>query len=153
MHKPKTLVKIGVLILVQQSQYGTPVFIIPKKEGTVRVIIHYCRLNQNLARKPYLIPIIGEIMQQLERFQYMTSLDLNVGYYTIRLSPAIQDMMTIVNEFWKFRYNCLSMGMRASGDILPAKLYELIGDINIVKTYTDDILVLSKYCFRNYINS
>ena len=35
------LVKIGVLTLVQQSQYGTPIFIISKKEGTVRFIIYY----------------------------------------------------------------------------------------------------------------
>ena len=36
----KRLVKIEVLNMVQQSQYGTPVFIISKKEGTVRFIIY-----------------------------------------------------------------------------------------------------------------
>ena len=35
-------------------------------------------------------------MQQLEVFQYATELDINMGYYTIRISPAIQDMMTVV---------------------------------------------------------
>ena len=39
------LMKIGVLTLVQQSQYGTPVFIIPKKEGITRFITDYSRLN------------------------------------------------------------------------------------------------------------
>ena len=47
------LVKIGVLALVQKSQYGTPVFIIPKKEGNVRFIKDYHRLNHKLVRKPY----------------------------------------------------------------------------------------------------
>ena len=42
----KRLVKIGVLTPVQQSQYGTPIFIIPKKEGTMRFIKDYRRLNQ-----------------------------------------------------------------------------------------------------------
>ena len=42
----KYLVEIGVLTLVDQSQYGTPVFIIPKKVGTVRFITEYCRINQ-----------------------------------------------------------------------------------------------------------
>ena len=37
------LVDIGVLEPVQSSEYGTPVFIIPKKEGTVRLLSDYRR--------------------------------------------------------------------------------------------------------------
>ena len=92
----KRLVKIGMLTTVQQSQYGTPVFIIPKKERTVRFITEYLRLNQKLVRNPYPITRIGETMQQLEGFQYVTALYINTGYYTIRLSPASQDTETIV---------------------------------------------------------
>ena len=61
-----------------------------------------------------------------------------------RFSPASQDMTTTVTEFWKFKYNCLSMGICDSGDILQAKLDKMIGDIEVVKTYIDDILVLIK---------
>ena len=57
--------EIGVLAPVQHSKYDTPVFIIPKKEGTVRFITDYHRLNQQLVRKLYLLPRISETMQQL----------------------------------------------------------------------------------------
>ena len=56
-------------------------------------------------------------MQQAEGFQYVNALDLNMEYYTIRLSNASQDMTMIVTNFWKLRYNHLPMGMCASGDI------------------------------------
>ena len=84
-----------MLTPVKKSQYGTPVFIIPKKEGTLRFITDYRRLNQQLVRKPYPLPIIGDTMRQLEGFQYTTALDLNMGYYTMRIYPARQDMTTI----------------------------------------------------------
>ena len=45
--------------MVQQSQYSTHVFIIPKKEGTVVFITYYRKPNQQLIRKPYLLPRIG----------------------------------------------------------------------------------------------
>ena len=84
------LVDIGVLEPVQSSEYGTLVFIIPKKEGTVRFLSNYRCLNQTNVRKPYLIPRIGDTMQQLEGFQYATALDLNImGYYTIQLAQRI----------------------------------------------------------------
>ena len=112
------LVDIGVLTPVQSSAYGTPVFIIPKKEGTVRFLSDYRCLNQTIVRKPYPIPRIGDTMQQLEGFQYATALvDLNMGYYKIQLTPGSKDMTTIVTEFGKCRYNCLPMGMGVSGEI------------------------------------
>ena len=49
----RRLLEIRVITTVQQSQYSTPAFIIPKKEGNVRFIIDYCRLNHKLVRKPY----------------------------------------------------------------------------------------------------
>ena len=80
----------------------------------MRFIPDYRRLNQKLLRNLYPLPRIGKTMQQLEGFQYATALNLNTGYYNIRLYPALQDMTTIVNEFGKFRYNRLLMGMCAS---------------------------------------
>ena len=35
-------------------------------------------------------------MPQLGGLQYVKALDLNMGYYTIRIYPAIQDMTTII---------------------------------------------------------
>ena len=70
-----------------------------------------------------------------------------MGYYTIRLSPSSQDTTTVVTEFGKFKYNCLHMGMCASGYIFQAKVDKLLGNIEGIKTYIDDILVLGKDIF------
>ena len=70
--------KIVVLTIVQQYQQGTHIFIIPKKEGTASFITYYHRLNQQLVRKTYTFPRMGEIMQQMEEFHYATTLYLNI---------------------------------------------------------------------------
>ena len=43
------------------------------------------------------------------------------------------------------------MGICASGDILQAKLDKLLGDIEVVKTYINDILILGNDSFENHI--
>ena len=43
------------------------------------------------------------------------------------------------------------MGMCTSGDILKANIDKLLSDIEGVKIYTNDILVLRKDFFKNYI--
>ena len=60
-------------------------------------------------------------------------------------------MSTIVVKFEEFRYNSIPMSMCASGDIFQSKLYEIICDINIVKTYINYIVVLRKDKFPTNI--
>ena len=52
-------------------------------------------------------------------------------------------MTTIVNEFCKFRYNWIPMGICTSGDILQAKVDGLLGETEGVKVYINVILVLN----------
>ena len=53
-------------------------------------------------------------------------------------------MTMIVTSFGEFRHNRLPMGMCISGDIFEAKVENLLSDIKGVKTYIDNVLVLSK---------
>ena len=88
-----------------------------------------------------------DTLQQLEGLTFATALDLNMGYYTIPLAESSKQVTTIVTEFGKFRYTCVLMGMVISGHVFISKMYNLIGNIEGVKTYIDDILCIGKGSF------
>jgi hypothetical protein len=67
-----------------------------KENGTVRFISDFRKLNKMLKRMPCAIPKIAQILQELEKFAYATSLDLNMGYYTIKLDSDAQNLCYIV---------------------------------------------------------
>ena len=50
--------------------------------------------------------------------------------------------MTIVTEFGKSRYNRLPMVMSASDHTFQSKVDKLLGDVEGINTYTNDIFVL-----------
>ncbi len=85
MKEIKWLCDIGVLEWQPSSQWALPTLIIPKKDSTVRTISDFRELNKRILRKPYPIPKVCTILQELEGFTYATALDLNMGYYIIRL--------------------------------------------------------------------
>ena len=60
-------------------------------------------------------------------------------------------MAMIVTEFGKFRYNCLPIGICTSVEIFQDKVDKILIDIEGVKTYIDDLLVLSKDSFEKHI--
>ena len=137
------LCEIGVLKRVNHSEWGAPTFVIPKKDGTIRFISDFRELNKRIRRKPYPIPKIQDLMLKLEGFQYGTSLDLNMGYYHILLSPSARKLCTIVLPFGKYEYQKLPMGLAISPDIFQEKMSNLMKDLEFVRAYIDDLLVLT----------
>jgi hypothetical protein len=90
------LVEAGVFRKVNRSEWVGPTFIIPKKDGSVRFISDFWELNKWIKRKPYPIPKIQDLLLKLKGFQYVTSLDLNMGYYYhIELSPQTKNFVLL----------------------------------------------------------
>jgi len=145
------LCALGVLEEDNDSEWGAPSFIIPKKNGTVRFISDFRKLNTMLKRKPYPIPKIQDMLLKLQGFQYASSLDLNMGYYTIRLSPAASKLCTIVLPFGKYKYKRLPMGVAGSPDIFQAKMSSLMAGLEFVRTYLDDVLIVSSSTFNDHL--
>ena len=74
------LCDLGVLQWQADSEWALSTFIIPKKDNPVRVVSDFRELNRRIVRKPFPIPKISTILQELEGFTYATALDLNMGY-------------------------------------------------------------------------
>jgi hypothetical protein len=74
------------------SEWADLTFSIPKKNGAVRLITDFRKLNEMLKRMPYHFPKNAQMLQESEKFAYATSLDLNMGYYTIKLDSDAQKM-------------------------------------------------------------
>ena len=74
------LCELGVLEFQLASEWALPSFIIPKKDNTVRFISDFREVNKRLVRKPFPIPKISTVLEELEGFTFATSLDLNMGY-------------------------------------------------------------------------
>ena len=137
------LCKVGVLKKVNRSEWAAPTFIIPKKDGSVRFISDFRELNKRIHRKPYPIPKIQDLLMKLEGFTYATSLDLNMGYYHIELSPNSKRLCTIVLPFGKYEYQRLPMGLCNSPDIFQEKMSNLMQGLEFVRAYINDLLSIT----------
>ncbi len=138
------LIAIGVLRWQPLSKWASPSFIIPKKDHTVHTVSEFRELNKRILRKPYPIPKISTTLQELEGFTYATTLDLNMGYYTIRLDPTAAKMCTIIFPWDKYLYQRLPMGFAGSTDIFQAEMGNLMAALENVRAYIEDLLVIPK---------
>ncbi len=86
-----------------------------------------------------------------EEFSFTTALDLNMGYYTIRLDPDAFKICTIIFSWGKYSYKQLSMGIAGSPDIFLGKKLELMKSLEYVQAYLDDLLCISKLSFEGHL--
>ena len=68
------------------SEWEATTFIQPKKNGAVKFLSDFRKVNKIVRRKTFLIPEIQDMLLDLEGFTYASYLDLNMGYYHIELS-------------------------------------------------------------------
>jgi hypothetical protein len=137
------LILIGVLKWQPLSKWALPSFIIPKKDHTVCTISDFRELNKQIVRKPYPIPKISTTLQELKGLMYATTLDLNMGYYTIRLDPTAAKMCTIIFPWGKYCYQRLPMGFAGSADIFQVEMGNLMATLEYIRAYIDDLLVIT----------
>ncbi len=95
----------------------------------MRTISDFRELNERIVRKPYLISKISTMLQELKVFTFATALDLNMGYYTIRLDPAASQMCTIILPWGKHSYKRLPMGFGGSINICQAQTMDLMASL------------------------
>jgi hypothetical protein len=145
------LCQLTVLERQPVSEWASPLFITPKKDRTVRFLSDFWKVNKRLVRKPFPIPKISTVLQETKGFSYATTLDLNMGYYTIRLDPDASKICTIIFPWGKYSYKRLPMAIAGSPDIFQGKMSELMRCLEYVRAYLDDLLCISKLSLEDHL--
>ena len=76
-------------IRLSVSPWGTPVLFVKKKDGTLRLCIHYKQLNKVTIKNKYSLPRIDDLFDQLKGATMFSKIDLREHCCSLQLIKKI----------------------------------------------------------------
>ena len=138
------LIDIGVLEKVNgASTYATPSFLVPKKDGKVRFIANLRELNKQIRPQDYVLPVIHDLLRKRKSFKYFSKIDLSMMFYSFELTDRAKELCTISTPFGLHRWTRAPMGLRNSPSKAQSEIEAVLGDLEDVVCYIDDIAIFS----------
>ena len=128
------------------SPFNAPVLCVKKKDGSVRVVIDYRRLNKELELVTFPLPNIQEMLVSLGEAKIFSTLDLKSAFHQIPLSEESKKYTAFSVNSQKFEYEVLPFGLTTSPAVYQSLMSMVLQDILGVFCfcYIDDIIIHSK---------
>ena len=153
-HSQRLLVQQKVDELLQEgviqqsfSPWNSPLFLVPKKDGSYRPVIDFRKVNAVTVPDHYPLPVLSELLQSIGKNNTVfTSLDLLSGFWQIPLDEKSREITAFSTPTGHYEWLRLPMGLR-NAPLTFQRMVNTLFSGTIGKglfVYLDDLIIVSK---------
>ncbi len=129
-----------------KSPYAAPFFFIKKKDGKLRPVQDYRKLNEQTICDNYPLPLIKTILEQLQGRSLFTKFDIQWGYNNIRIKEGDKWKAAFKTPKGLFKPRVMFFGLTNSPATFQRTMNHMFREMkmqypNKLFVYMDDILV------------
>jgi len=139
----KRLKTLGI-VKETKSPYQSPVVIVKKKDGSLRLCVDYRKLNLKIVPDKYPLPIISDLLTQAATFKVFSKVDLKMGFHQIPIKESHKPYLAFSIGKELLTYNSLPFGLSTSPSEFCRVLNGTLKHLGDKATaYVDDVIIWS----------
>ena len=134
------------IVVESHSPYASPIVVVRKKDGSIRLCVDYRKLNAKTVRDAFPLPRIEESLDAVGAAKWFSTLDLASGFNQVAMDDEDRHKTAFITPFGLYEYNRMPFGLTNApatfNRLMQRCLNEMIFQILLV--YLDDIIVFSE---------
>ena len=135
----------GELIPVDKSDWVTPIVVMRKKDGSIRICgDSKVSINPFIKQQVYPLPTPEEMYSILANSESYTKLDLARAYMQMKLQKEYQPLVTINMHQRLYQYTRLPFSITTAPTLWQKAMAQVLNSFSGVVCYIDDIVVTGR---------
>eukprot|EP00253_Pinus_taeda_P028921 PITA_28921 len=137
------ILKVNFIYPISDSQWVSPLVVVPKKNGKWRICVDYRQLNKATLKDYFPLPFIDQVLDTLAGKSSFSFLDGFSGYNQIRIALEDKDKTTFTCPWGTYAYNVLPFGLCNAPATFQRAVLAVFVDLvhDCVEVYMDDFSV------------
>lgn len=128
------------------SNYASPIILVRKKDGKIRMCVDYRMLNSITVKERYPMPVIEDEISRLSGQAWFITLDLMSGYYQVPIAEQHKHLTAFVTPDGQYEFNRMPFGLANAPAVFQRMMNHVLGSarFNKATVYIDDLLIYGK---------
>lgn len=141
----KAMLEDGV-IEKSSSEWASPLVLVRKSSGDLRICVDYRKLNQATQVTSYPLPNITEALDRLADASYFTTIDMVSGYHQVEVAPEDRAKTAFITPYGLFQYCRMPFGLSGAPGTFQAVVEDMLQVLEAedMLAYLDDVI-----CFHS----
>ncbi|KYO18698.1 hypothetical protein Y1Q_0009145 [Alligator mississippiensis] len=99
------------VICRSHSDWRSPIVVVPKPEGKIRLCIDFRKVNVVVKFDAYPMPRVDELVENIGQACYISTLDLTKGYWQVPVAPEDQEKTAFATPWGHFQFRRILFGL------------------------------------------
>jgi hypothetical protein len=144
-----------------KSPYASPFFFVKKKDGKLRPVQDYRRLNSHTVRNQYPLPLIAQLISDLSGAHIFSKVDVCQGYNNVRIKKGDEWKAAFKTKFGHWEPLVMFFGLTNSPSTFQEMMNVIYKEViekhaqrgTIIRIYMDDIAIATTGTMQDHIDA
>lgn len=99
------------IIAPSKSPWASPIVLVPKENGSTRLCVDYCRVNEITHKDACPTPRVDDTLDTLSGSEWFSTLDFKSGYWQVEVDKEDREKTAFCTHEGLFQFNVMPFGL------------------------------------------